>query len=286
MNKDLYQSVTDQIVSALQRGITPWQIPWSRDANPIAMNVVSERPYRGVNVLLLNLKLLLSGYGRNRWLTYRQAASLGGRVRGGEKGVQILYYQLRQVPARDEADIADKVIPLMRAYTVFNVAQVDGLPQVPEVVRAWEEHSRAQALVDASGARVRHGGDSAFYFPAEDRIQLPPMSCFADAGGYYSTLLHELTHWSGHPTRCNRQLGKRFGDDAYAAEELIAEIGSAFLCAFCQISGQLQHASYVDHWIKVMRKDARAIFVASTRAQQAADFLIGRLDAQPEQEAA
>lgn len=295
MNKDLYQSVTDQIVAALESGVAPWVKPWSEEADPAPLNVVSVRAYRGVNVLLLNLKALFAGYARNRWLTYRQASSLGGQVRGGESGVQILYYQLRKVPARvevypgsDEHDIPDRVVPLLRSYTVFNIAQVDGLPQAPEPVMTWAEDQGARALVDASSAVIRHGGHSAYYLPADDRIQLPPMGHFPSDSSYYSTLLHELTHWTGHPSRCNRQLTTRFGADAYAAEELIAEIGSAFLCAHCRIDGQLQHASYIDHWLTVLRKDARAIFVASTRAQQAADYLTSRLDTQPaaEREAA
>jgi len=172
-------------------------------------------------------------------------------------------------------------VPLMRSYTVFNIAQVDGLPQPPEPARIWREDAEAQALVDASGALIRHGGFSAYYLPAEDRIQLPPMSYFPAATGYYSTVLHELVHWTGHPSRCNRQLVSRFHADAYAMEELIAEIGSAFLCAHCRIDGRLQHAAYLDHWLKVLRADKRAIFVASTRAQQAADYLTEQRATQP-----
>jgi antirestriction protein ArdC len=288
MKSDLYQTVTDQIVAALEKGVAPWVKPWSGEADPIPVNAMGERAYRGVNVLLLNLRSLFAGYPRNRWLTYRQAASLGGQVRTGETGVQILYYQLRKVPARvevfpgkDEPGIPDKVIPLLRAYTVFNIAQVDGLPQAPIPVSGWREDAEAQALLDASAAVIRHGGYSAYYLPPEDRIQLPPPSYFRSAGGYYSTALHELLHWTGHPSRCNRQLTNRFGTDAYAAEELIAEIGSAFLCAHCRIDGRLQHAAYIDHWLKVLRADKRAIFVASTRAQQAADYLTGCLVTQP-----
>lgn len=282
---DLYQAVTDQIVAALEQGVAPWVKPWSEEADTIPMNVVSDRAYRGVNVLLLNLKSLFAGYSRNRWLTYRQAAELGGQVRAGETGVRILYYQLRKVKARaevyplktDEDEIHHTLVPLMRSYTVFNVAQVDGLPQPPEPPRVWREDAEALALVDASGALIRHGGFAAYYLPAEDRIQLPPMSYFAAAAGYYATLLHELVHWTGHPSRCNRRLVDRFHADAYAMEELVAEIGSAFLCAHCRIDGQLQHAAYIDHWLKILRTNKRAIFVASTRAQQAADYLIERL---------
>jgi len=278
---DLYQSITDQIVAALEQGVAPWVKPWSEEADPIPFNVVSQRAYRGVNVLLLNLKALYAGYTRNRWLTFRQANELGGHVRSGETGVRIVYYKLRQVPACAERgpdpEPLEKVIPLLRSYTVFNVAQIDGLPQPAEPTRSWSEQPGAQALIEASGAEIRHGGFAAYYLPGEDRIQLPPMSYFPAATGYYSTVLHELVHFTGHPSRCNRQLTNRFATDAYAVEELIAEIGSAFLCAHCRIDGRLQHAAYVDHWLRVLKSDKRAIFTASTKAQQAADYLLERL---------
>lgn len=282
MTIDMYQAVTNEIVAALEQGVAPWVKPWSEEADPIPVNVVSQRPYRGVNVLLLNLKSLFAGYSRNRWLTYRQAAEVGGQVKAGEAGVRILYYQLRKVPARievfpwrdDRDEIEERVIPLIRAYTVFNIEQVKGLPTPPEPQQDWQAEAVAEELIQRSGAQIRHGGFSAYYLPAEDRIQLPPPAYFRTASTYYSTALHELTHWTGHPTRCNRQLASRFATDAYAMEELIAEIGSAFLCAHSRIDGRLQHASYLEHWLKVLRADKRAIFVASTRAQQAADFLI------------
>ncbi len=289
MHPDLYQEVTDQIAKALEQGVAPWVKPWSEEADPLPVNVVSERAYRGVNVLLLNLKSLFAGYTRNRWLTYRQANDLGGQVKAGETGVRIFYYKLHKVPARvevfpwknDRDEIEKSVIPLLRSYTVFNVAQVDGIPKPPEPVKVWREDAEAEELIHASGAAIQHGGFSAYYLPAEDRIQLPPWNFFPAASAYYSTALHELTHWTGHPTRCNRQLSTRFGADAYAVEEIIAEIGSAFLCAHCRIDGRLQHAAYIDHWLKVLRADKRAIFVASTRAQQAADYLTERLATQP-----
>jgi antirestriction protein ArdC len=282
---DLYQAVTEEIVKALEQGVAPWVKPWSEESDPIPVNVVSQRPYRGVNVLLLNLKSLFAGYSRNRWLTYQQAIDLGGQVRAGETGVRIMFYKLRKVPARvevfpwkdDRDEIEERVIPLLRSYTVFNVDQVKGLPIPPEPRQDWQAESVAEDLIQRSGAQIRHGGFSAYYLPAEDRIQLPPPAYFASASAYYSTALHELTHWTGHPTRCNRQLTNRFATDAYAMEELIAEIGSAFLCAHGRIDGRLQHASYLENWLKVLRADKRAIFVASTRAQQAADFLIERL---------
>ena len=146
------------------------------------------------------------------------------------------------------------------------------LPSVP----AWQSDDVAELLIATSGAEIRHGGSKAFYTPDNDYIQLPPRATFAHASGYYATTLHELVHWTGHRSRLDRRLGGRFGDEAYAAEELIAELGSAFLCAHCRVEGQLQHASYVSNWLRVLRADKRAIFVAGTKAQNAADFLLTR----------
>jgi antirestriction protein ArdC len=215
-------------------------------------------------------------------------------VRKGEQGCQVLFWRLRQVaavsdvyPGDDEHDLPDRVIPLLRSFTVFNVAQIDGLPSelltVPAI--AWEPEARAEELLLMSGAVIRHGATQAYYKLATDEIYLPPRQWFPAADRFYATCLHELVHWSSHSSRCNRQLGKRFGDSAYAAEELIAEIGASFLCAHCRIDGQLEHAaSYVESWLKVLRTDKRAVFVAATKAQQAADFIM-RLAHPPDMQA-
>ncbi len=169
---------------------------------------------------------------------------------------------------------------MLRAFTVFNVAQIDGLPEaITATARpTWEPEAKAEELLMMSGATIRYGGGQAYYHPGTDEIHLPPRNTFTRADQYYATALHELTHWTAHANRCNRQLGKRFGDDQYAMEELLAEMGSAFLGAHCRIDGQLQHASYVDHWLRVLRADKRAVFVAATKAQQAADHILRLAD--------
>jgi antirestriction protein ArdC len=276
--RDLYQEVTDRIVASLEAGVAPWVRPWSGDVDPLPLNASTQRPYRGVNVLLLQLEAFARGFSRNCWMTYRQADELGCHVRKGEHGSTVVFFKMHEVPcdsvAEDQA--ATRRIPMLRAYTVFNVAQIDGLPAdltQPAAPPAWLPHDEAEKLLKASGATIRHGGHRAYYSPGDDVIQLPEPGLFEDRGGYYATALHELVHWTGHASRCHRQFGKRFGEAAYAMEELVAELGSGFIAAHCRLDGQLQHASYLASWLKVLKSDKRAVFTAAAKAQQAADFL-------------
>jgi antirestriction protein ArdC len=280
---DLYTDTTARIVTALAQGVAPWIRPWSTGMDAMPTNACTRRPYRGINVVLLAMEAQAHGYPLNRWLTYRQAAGLGGQVRKGEHGTHVVFWKLRTVEAKAETSDdspSQRVFPLLRCFTVFNTAQIDGLPsgmaEPPPSTPAWPGEEAAERLINAAGADIRHGGFRAFYAPAADYIQIPPRPSFAAASGYYATTLHELVHWTGHASRLDRQLSGRFGDEAYAAEELIAELGSAFLCAHCRIDGQLQHASYIGNWLRVLRNDKRAIFVASAKAQHAADFLLAR----------
>jgi len=293
MSRDLYQEVTDRIIASLEAGVAPWIKPWATDADPLAVNAASRRSYRGINVVLLSLAAQARGYSRNAWLTYRQASELGAQVRGGERSTTIVFYQLRELagseaPERHEDEPKPKVVPLLRAYHVFNVAQIDRLPDrlnPPPVPASWDPCREAEWYLGISGARIEHGS-MAFYSPLDDRIQLPQRSAFPDRASYYATALHELAHWTGHPDRLNRALGRRFGEAAYAAEELIAEMSSAFLCARCRLEGRLQHAEYIGEWLKVLKNDKRAVFTAATKAQQVADFLEDRATTPPEEPAA
>jgi antirestriction protein ArdC len=282
---DLYQSVTDRIVAALDQGTPPWVRPWSGLDDAIPVNAQTRRRYRGINFALLSLESEAKGYDTNRWLTYRQAHELGAQVRKGEHGVPVVFWQMRKVAAKAEAFPDDydsdpppqeNVFPLLRCYTVFNVAQVNGLPEHCEArsTVAWEPEARAEELILMSSARLRNGGAKAYYRPDTDEIYLPPPAAFTTSTGYYNVALHELTHWTGHPSRCNRQLAKRFGEEAYAAEELVAEMGAAYLCAHCRLDGELRHASYIASWLRVLRNDKRAIFTAAARAQRAADYVL------------
>ena len=280
---DLYQAVTDRIIEALAAGTPPWIAPW-RDGAALPSNLATGKPYRGINVLMLHLEAIARGFADSRWLTLRQANALGGQIKRGEHGTQVVFFKWRELDEdAPEEDAPRRVVPLLRAYTVFNASQVDFLPERFQLGQSvqWGEVVEAEALLSESGAQIRHGGNRAGYLPEEDLIQLPPASWFPEAEGYYATALHELTHWTGHPSRLNRVLGRRHGIDAYAYEELVAEMGAAFLCAHCGIAGQLEHASYIEAWLAALRHDKRLIFVAAGAAQKAADFVLGAAQVAP-----
>ena len=281
--KDLYASVTNQIITALEAGTPPWVCPWARGhGSALPANLATKRSYRGINVLLLNLQQMAHGYSLNHWLTFQQARALSGCVRKGEHGTGIVFFKMLErdgpLPAAANDGPARRVIPLIRSFIVFNADQIDGLPRVmtanPEPAQGWTPIGAAEEVLARSGAVIRHGGDKAFYRPADDIIQLPLPAVFPQAGSYYSTALHELCHWTGAPGRCNRELRGRQHIEAYAFEELIAEMGAAFLSSHCGLPGELQHASYIASWLTALRNDKRLIFTAASLAQKAADFLL------------
>lgn len=226
----------------------------------------------------------LSGYGSDQWLTFRQAQQLGARVRKGEAGTSIIYYEMRMMEKRGDEPVAEddeaeqRFVPLLKVFTVFNLDQIDDLPETYRNVIVpplhWTASDTAEQIMQFSGADIRHQGFRAFYSPPNDRIYLPPKHSFSDETAYYGTALHELCHWTGHSARLGRKLGRRFGDEAYAMEELIAELGAAFLSAHCHLDGRLQHASYIASWLEVLERDKRAVFLAAAQAQKAADFLL------------
>ena len=273
MSADLYQTVTDRILESLEAGVAPWVKPWkSAPGNGLPFNASSGKAYRGINVALL----YAPQYASSGWMTFNQAKTLGGHVRKGERGSKIVFFKPFVVRDKNSTDEeATRTIPLLREFTVFNVEQIEGLPAKFYAQESTEErpaHSVADAMLGL--ATVRHGGDRACYSPSVDAIQMPNPAQFDSVSGYYATALHELTHWTGHASRCAREYGKRFGDTAYAREELVAEMGAAFLCARAGIDGQLQHAAYLQSWIDVLKSDKRAIVIAAAAAQKAADFVI------------
>ena len=285
--RDVYRKVTDAIVTAIEQGVGTWRMPWHTSGrfafSPI--NVVSKKPYRGINTVCLWAAAQAKGYERGEWATYQQWQEKGAQVRKGEKATTVVFWKFANDARETDSGDGDESprngshLLFTRGYSVFNASQVDGYtPKVDPDASIPERIAHAEEFFHAIGADLRHGGNQAFYAPVSDHIQMPPFAAFRESIGYYSTLAHEHTHWTATAGRCDRQLGKRFGDNAYAAEELIAELGAAFTCAHLGLSTEPRedHAQYIQSWLKVLKADSKAIFTAASKAQQATDWLITR----------
>lgn len=298
MKKDIYQRVTDQIISSLESGVKPWTQPWSvgntegRIMRPLRANGI---PYRGINILMLWSEAIEKGFSSPTWMTFKQALELGAHVRKGERGSLVVFAsKLTRTETDDSGEESERDIPFLKGYTVFNVDQIDGLPAqyyplAQPLQPAMQRIAHAEAFTAATGADIRHGGTRAFYASGPDYVQMPPFETFRDALSYYATLIHELTHWTKHAKRLDRDFGrKRFGDEGYAMEELVAELGAAFLGADLDLMpGHCEdHAGYIASWLKVLKDDRRAIFTAAAHAQRAADFLHAFQGVQPLQKTA
>lgn len=290
--KDTYQKITDQIIEQLEAGVRPWVQEWRTDTPGISATPLraSGDAYRGINTLMLWLARRMNGYGANTWLTFKQAVDLGGMVRKGETGHLVVKYGTFSPKGADAGVDPDRKVPFLKGYVVFNVDQIGGLPEHfypsfdPAPHRHIEPLATVERFVEATGARVTFAGSAACYRPVTDDILMPDRRRFTSQTGLYSTWLHEVVHWSGAPHRLDRDLKNRFGSQAYAAEELVAEMASAFLCADLRVPHDPQGntAAYIDDWLAVLRSDKRAIFTAAAKAQQAADYLHGLQGEQPE----
>lgn len=286
MKQDVYSRITNKIVAELEKGARPWLCPWNaehaagRINRPLRANGI---PYRGINTIMLWSEAMEKGYSAPLWMTFKQALELNAHVRKGEQGSLVVYASkfTRTETDAGTGEESERDIPFMKGYTVFNVAQIEGLPEhyyakptprgetLPRI-------ERAEAFFASTRAAIRHGGTKAYYSISTDHVQMPPFESFRDAESYYAVLAHEATHWTRQEKRLNRDFGrKRFGDEGYAMEELVAELGSAFLCADLELTPEIRedHASYLASWIKVLKNDARAIFTAAAHAQRAADFI-------------
>jgi antirestriction protein ArdC len=282
---DVYTQVTDRIVAELEAGVRPWIQPWTSShgagevSRPLRFNGV---PYRGINVVLLWLSALHRHYASPLWMTYKQAIELDGQVRRGETGSLVVYadrFTRREVNENGEEQESE--IPFLKSYTVFNTEQIDGLPaqyyatSSPDI-GSVERIERVEQFFAQTKADIRHGGGVPYYVQSADLIQMPILEAFKDANNYYATLAHEVTHWTAHRSRLDREFGReRFGDDTYAMEELVAEMGAAFLCADLGLTLEPRHdhAAYIASWLKVLRNDKRTVFTAASHAQRAADFV-------------
>jgi antirestriction protein ArdC len=282
MKRDLFSEVSARIVAELEAGATPWVKPWS--ATPGAntpCNAVSNRPYSGCNVVRL-WSAQAAGYRTPRFLTFKQALELGGNVRKGEHGTKVYFVKQLQVRDQDADDsTSTRLIPMMREYTVFNVDQCENLPDSintgkPMRVRNPDTRDElADAFLHSTGADIREGHGEAYYVPSRDFISMPAFAGFKSADHFYNVSFQELTHWTGHKLRLDRDLKHRFGSRNYAAEELIAELGAAFLCAEFGFDGDVRNAGYIASWIELLNADKRAFFTACSQASKAADYLRG-----------
>jgi antirestriction protein ArdC len=293
MKHDLYAAVSARIGAELEAGAAPWVKPWA--ATPGAntpRNAVSDRPYSGCNVVLLWMAQA-AGYRTPRFLTFKQALELGGNVRKGERGHKVLYVKQLQVHDRGaDDDTATRLVPMLREYTVFNVDQCENLPDsiiTGKPIRVRNPDLRdelADAFLHSTGADIREGHGEAYYVPSRDFISMPAFAGFKSADHFYNVAFHELLHWSGHKARLDRDLKNRFGSRNYAAEELIAELGAAFLCAEFGFDGDVRNAGYICNWIELQKADKRAFFTACSQASKAADYLRGLALAEPSERAA
>lgn len=286
---DIYNKITDRIIEELAEGVRPWMKPWSagntegRITRPLRHNGL---PYSGMNVLLLWSEQMARGFSSSMWMTFKQALELGAAVRKGETGSTVVFASRFTKSETDgNGGAVDREIPFLKTYSVFNIEQIDGLPdyyldQPVANIDPVERIEAAERFFRNTGAIIRHGGNQAFYAPGQDFIQMPPLQAFKDAASYYATLSHETTHWTAPKDRVGRDLSRYSKDRTERArEELIAELGSCFLCADLGIAPELEprpdHAAYLRSWLSLLADDKRAIFQAAAHAQRAVAFLHG-----------
>jgi antirestriction protein ArdC len=294
---DVYSSITNRVIEQLEQGTRPWVKPWSvsKDNRNILLPLrATSEAYRGINVLLFWDAAIEKGYTRNIWMTFKQSEAYKAHVKKGEKGTTVVYADRASKTETDaQGEEVESRYSFLKSYTVFNVEQVEGLPErfYEPPAPQDDEHKltlieEAEAFFAKTGAVIHHGGNRAFYAPGPDFIQMPNLQAFTDAESYTATKAHELVHWTGHKDRENREFGKRFGDQAYAFEELVAELGAAFLCCELGIYPEPRedHAAYLASWLKVLKSDKRAIFTAAGLAQKALDHLMGFQGSQAEGE--
>ncbi|WP_194760891.1 ArdC family protein [Klebsiella variicola] len=276
---DIYQTVTDNIIAALEAGVKPWSCPWQRvdGMSDLPSNYATSVAYSGMNIMLLWCSASKQGFSDSRWMTYKQAQAAGGQARKGEHGTIVIFYTTLE----KESDAGEvEHIPMLKTFTVFNVQQIDGLPLTTETVSpeaTFDPLPQAENLFRKSGANIIEKGQNAFFRPSTDEVWLPERHLFSDAANFYATGLHELVHWSGGKKRLNREMKGKFGSADYAEEELVAELGSAFLMADLGIKGEVQHESYIASWLKALKNDKRYIFKVTSAASKASSYLMDKL---------
>jgi antirestriction protein ArdC len=282
MARDIYAEVTNALVSSIEADPGKPIMPWNRTGtNTVPSNIASGSEYSGINIINLWVTAQVRGFATGTWGTYRQWREKGASVQKGQKSTPVIFY--KQV-TRESVDGEDESYRVLKYFNVFNADQVDGtdLPTLSDSAEPVERIAAVDAVIAKTGVHIREAGAQAYYSPTDDRITMPESTRFFDtvsgtrSENYFAVLLHELTHWTGHPSRCDRDLRNRFGNAAYAMEELVAEIGSAFFCARLGISSSPRedHAQYLGNWLSVLKDDKKAIFTAAARAQAAIDFVL------------
>ena len=281
MKKDYNQIITDQVLDLMTKHGSDWTKPWQAKASLGHCNVQSGKPYNGTNIFLLAVSAMKQGFTSNEWGTFKQWQAKGGSVKG-QKGSKIIFFDKIKIEDKDTKE--EKLIPMLNGFTVFNADQVDGYESKPvePIAQTKDRDTRAEALIKATGANIRFGGDRAFYVPSQDFIQMPVLEDFngtdtsSDIEAYYSTMFHELTHWTGAKTRLDRKKGSKFGSNAYAFEELIAELGAVFVT--CQlginVAPRVDHAKYLNNWLEVIKSDKKAMIKAFASANKASEFIL------------
>lgn len=272
---DLYQTVTDKIIASIEAGIMPWVKPWNNTkAFKSDFNLVSGKEYRGINTILLGM----AGFNSPVWATYKQWQEKGCNVKKGQSGSMIVYAS--KVESKDASAITEtnpegkKEFFMMKYSTVFNAEQVEGYVPETKETKDFNTIDACETVLKPWAHKITHQGNQAFYSPLNDAITMPPKETFKTSAGYYSTAFHELSHLTGHESRLNRDFNNRFGTEAYAFEELIAELSSAFINHKCGLDSIQNHDAYIASWLHVLKNDKKAIFTASSQAQKAADMVL------------
>lgn len=289
---NLYQEITDRIIADLEVGHVPWVQPWGTANATLGMpyNAATGRQYSGINILTLWSAVVRRGFSGHGFLTYNQALGLGGSVRRGEEGVTVVYAHVardRAVGPADDEDQSRRGIPFLKRFRVFSVEQCEGLPETiaaaPLVPDKTLIEPVADALIKATGARFRIGGSCAYYNPNADTVVVPAPQTFHEPINWHTTAFHELSHWTGHDSRLNRDQSGAFGSTAYGREELVAEMAGAFVCASLGVTPTVRHADYIGSWLEILHEDSRAVVRAASAASKAANYLLAFRDTETEQ---
>jgi len=266
---DLYEEITSKIIIEVENGALPWVKEWSSFSG-MPENAVTGRGYNGINTLILWILGTELGYTSNRWCTFNQAKKSGASIRKGSKSLPVLFFKPLEIDERDSETGEKITIPMAKIYRVFNEDQVKGLTN--EIVNSIDLIDSVDLFIKGTGVKIVPGSPA--FVPSMNWIHMPPVKTFNTTAGYYATIFHEMIHWAGGKTRLNRDMSGRFGSEGYAMEELVAEIGSAFLCALFKIDGEVRHSGYIENWLKVLKSDNKAILNAAAEANKAVTYLL------------